>query len=361
MSHSANFSFSQLSSQEQQTLLSQFPKNIKLSYEIVIHNKVYESMNKTDYSLNKEQVYMAIPKGKKVFFWSFQGNLYSLSISLNPANRNQIENIQKLNMKSSLEENIIFYGTLFFIPHLKKQCVSIEDIFYYQNQNISHRFYIDKFEFIKKILETLKNSDSKIAWGLPILKTNYSDLIKNISELDNKISIYCILIRFLKENKPSNKILYSSLELTQEKIQEKIQEKPIEKPIEKTQEKPIENKFKINVKPMNKIQTKTFPKMKMFHVKPDLQNDIYHLYEDGKYVDVAYIPDFKTSVMMNQLFRKIKENENLDALEESDDEEEFENEKEDRFVYLDKVLEMKCYLHPKFRKWCPLREPTVPL
>ena len=37
---------------------------------------------------------------------------------------------------------------------------------------------------------------------------------------------------------------------------------------------------------------------------------------------------------MNSLFRNIKENGNLDLLEESDDEEEFENIALDKFVYL---------------------------
>ena len=36
---------------------------------------------------------------------------------------------------------------------------------------------------------------------------------------------------------------------------------------------------------------------------------------------------------MNSLFRTIKENENLDSLEESDDEEEFENSNVDKFVF----------------------------
>ena len=53
---------------------------------------------------------------------------------------------------------------------------------------------------------------------------------------------------------------------------------------------------------------------------------------------------------MNKLFRKIKENDNLDALEESDDEEEFENEKVDRFVYLDKSYHMVCQYNYKFKK-----------
>jgi hypothetical protein len=58
---------------------------------------------------------------------------------------------------------------------------------------------------------------------------------------------------------------------------------------------------------------------------------------------------------MNKLFRNIKENQNLDALEESDDDEEFENDKEDRFVFLDKSYNMICAYNNKFRKWYPIR------
>jgi hypothetical protein len=58
---------------------------------------------------------------------------------------------------------------------------------------------------------------------------------------------------------------------------------------------------------------------------------------------------------MNKLFRIIKENENLDALEESDDEEEFEDEDENKFVHLDKVYNMVCEYNHKFKKWTPIR------
>jgi hypothetical protein len=95
-------------------------------------------------------------------------------------------------------------------------------------------------------------------------------------------------------------------------------------------------------------------------VKPDIQNDIYHLYcldnfQHEEYVGIACISDYNTSVMMNTLFRKIKENQNLDALEESDDEEEFENEKEDRFVNLEKHYNMVCLYNYKFKKWYPIK------
>jgi hypothetical protein len=113
-------------------------------------------------------------------------------------------------------------------------------------------------------------------------------------------------------------------------------------------------------RPKEKIVVTTIMKREViFKIKPDIQNDIYYLYclnnNKEEYFDIALIPDFTTSVIMNKLFRKIKENENLDALEESDDEEEFENEKEDRFVYLDKTYNMVCLFNNKFKKWYPVR------
>jgi hypothetical protein len=44
----------------------------------------------------------------------------------------------------------------------------------------------------------------------------------------------------------------------------------------------------------------------------------------------------------------------LDALEESDDEAEFENEQLDKFVDLEKSVAMNCFYHSKFKKWCPV-------
>jgi hypothetical protein len=94
----------------------------------------------------------------------------------------------------------------------------------------------------------------------------------------------------------------------------------------------------------------------VFKVKPDLQNDIYHLYTaDDHYVGVGYISNYNNSVMMNKLFRNIKENQNLDALEESDDEEEFQDDRIDKYVYLDREINMACTFNHKFKKWEPLR------
>ena len=98
----------------------------------------------------------------------------------------------------------------------------------------------------------------------------------------------------------------------------------------------------------------------MFLVKPDIQNDIYYLYcldqnlKEEQH-SIAHVPDYNTSVMLNKLFRIIKENNNLDALEESDDEEEFENEDISKFVHLDKSHKMVCQFNHKFKKWTPIK------
>jgi hypothetical protein len=99
---------------------------------------------------------------------------------------------------------------------------------------------------------------------------------------------------------------------------------------------------------------------KIFFIKPDLQNDIYYLYQNNSTnfdiisKELAHIPDYKTSVLMNKLFRNIKENNNLDSLEESDEEDEFENIDIDKFVDLNKIIKMRCIFNYKFKKWVPI-------
>jgi hypothetical protein len=113
----------------------------------------------------------------------------------------------------------------------------------------------------------------------------------------------------------------------------------------------------------------------IFRVMADLQYDIYHLYARGEavvkskicageavvksteniYYDVAYIPNYQKSVFMNGLFRNIRENKNLDYIEESDDEDEFENTRLDKHVDLTKEVLMECSFHTKFKRWVPIR------
>jgi len=59
---------------------------------------------------------------------------------------------------------------------------------------------------------------------------------------------------------------------------------------------------------------------------------------------------------MNSMFRNIKENQNLDAIEESDDEDDFQNMRIDKYVDLKKTIAMECYFQPKFKRWIPTKK-----
>jgi hypothetical protein len=97
---------------------------------------------------------------------------------------------------------------------------------------------------------------------------------------------------------------------------------------------------------------------KVFKVIAETQNDIYTLYDEND-VDcgLACIPTYEVSKMMNALFRNIKENRNLDSLEESDDEDEFENVSLDKFITdKSRVIKMECEYVRKFKKWQPIKQ-----
>ena len=182
-------------------------------------------------------------------------------------------------------------------------------------------------------------------------------MVKNIDELDAKMSVlkYPISgIQFHLLDRVNN-FLYMDYEAFKRPSELKERPELKEKPeLQTNKTKPIE---------------KRISKEQVFIVRPDIQDDIYYLYAENsngkeEKCGTAHIADYETSVMMNKIFRIIKENTNLDALEESDDEEEFENDNVDKFVKLDKSQKMVCQYNYKFKRWVPLRnaaENAVPI
>lgn len=298
-------------------ILKQFPK-IELSYETIVHKKV------CDYD-----IMIAIPEGKPCFIWFNTYENQNVCYLLELDENNRIINISIL--FASFTDSLcygncgtIFYGTIF--KYKSNPCFTIQNILYYKGTSIkNNKNLYFKLELLQKILD---NEISSIAithniliFGLPIIAfdKNFNKFLNDIEILPYKIKN--IQFAHLYDD---NKKIYSM------------------------------NYFKQSTKNNNYISNKQF----IFKITPDIQNDIYHLhtYENGKFIfyDIACIPDYKTSVFMNKLFRRIKENDNLDKLEESDDEEEFENNKVDKFVYLNKSFKINCIYNSKFKKWKPL-------
>ena len=301
--------------QEINLILQSFPiLHSELSYEIMTHKKVHNP-----------DLILAIPEGKKCFAWFTNYNSDNVCFLLEMNNTHKITdvNIITTGFDDSLATCTIFYGTLFM-----KNCFCIEDIYYYKNKSYVNISYLIKLETLGKIF---KNEISQsalnntfIIFGLPLMHTDFNSLLRDIQLLPYKINQ--LKHRFF-DKKNTRKILTM-------------------------------NYFKPgNQYSITNISKNTLSKA-VFKVTADVEPDIYNLffYKNGleEYYDIACIPDYKTSVMMNKLFRKIKENDNLDAIEESDNEDEFEDGKEDKYVYLERSFKLNCEYNHKFKRWYPV-------
>ena len=318
------------------SILSDFPK-FELSYETMTHKKVF------DYN-----VILAIPDGQKCFAWftSYKDDNVCFILDINIDNKN-ITNVHIgiTGFNDKLALGSIFYGTTFNVNGTK--CFCIEDLYYYKGVNYSGKTFVNRLETLKNILKCEISqhalTPNYIVFGMPIMGTELLTFLKDIELLPYKIL----------------HLKYRWYETKKIMCAEYFKPAFIKQHVSVIQNVlPIQNVLKKeNKEYVKQISTA------VFNITPDIRSDIYNLFisKDGNpdFYDYAFIPDYETSVRMNKLFRNIKENDNLDALEESDDEEEFENDKADKYVYLDRTYKMSCQFNYKFKKWMPVSVANV--
>ena len=275
---------------------------LKLSYDTILHKKVYADL------------YAIIPKGNKVLAWFTYDNNKNVCLIMY---LNKFNNITHVEYGTVCFDKVLSYGTIIYGTYFKYQnsaFITCEDIHYYKGNNIEESTYREKLNILgnifKNYLQQKAYNNNFIIFGLPFIDSKLNNVFSKIKEMTYSVSN----ITFYQNDKSKN-IGY----------------------LLNKQDNYIENIFKI---------------------KADVEQDIYSLYCKGYNSDNFYgyagIFDYKTSVMMNNYYRKIKENKNLDLLEMSDDEEEFENIEDDKFVNLKKILYMKCKFNRKFKKWQPI-------
>jgi hypothetical protein len=301
--------------EEIKLILKDFPK-FELCYEMMTHKKVLSP-----------SVMLAIPEGKKCFAWFTVYKSENVCFILEINDKKNIVDLQIVSSSfiEKLALGTIFFGTYFNNKSINYFC--IEDIYYYAGKQYKNYSYFKKLEKISEIfkyeiLQSCLNNKHTI-FGLPLILDDLNLLLKEIQLLPYNVSE--IKFRFL-ENENSKKIVVMKYY----------------KPGSKKQEINNNNKHRDVI----------------FKITADIEPDIYNLFVDKngveEYFDTALIPDYKTSVMMNKLFRNIKENDNLDAIEESDEEEEFEDNREEKYVYLDRSFKIKCEYNSKFKRWMPV-------
>uniref|UniRef100_A0A6C0EXC1 Uncharacterized protein n=1 Tax=viral metagenome TaxID=1070528 RepID=A0A6C0EXC1_9ZZZZ len=388
-SGSGSNSINEISFDEQNEIVRNFPSTIKFSYERSTHKKVLSD------------IFVIIPKGKKYFVWFTHRNRKNICIFLEIGYQNKIMNVfyRHVSFDDVLSYGTIFYGTLFRTKRDASSCsnngeiFSVEDIFYYKGDDISEYIYEKKLKVIKNIFDTklrynISFFKNGVVFGLPVITTDFVDALDKADKLP--YSVYSIQYRYLgykqdnnNNDNNSNKSLIEFYHFntgnggggggggsSNSSVSVIIDTTPnvvgvITTPATAATIPIIEKNEIIKQKPSSSSSTSSYSSSsneiyKLFNIKPDLQNDVYYLYPNTTTnfatisKEIAHIPDYKTSVLMNKLFRNIKENINLDSLEESDEEEEFENIQIDKFVDLNKTIKMRCIFNYKFKKWVPV-------
>jgi hypothetical protein len=222
-----------------------------------------------------------------------------------------------------------------------KHYFTCEQLYYYKGLAVDKKPYMDRLNLLLAMftdqVEQIAFTANSLVIGMPVMTDTYEEAVSQLEKLPYKT--YGIAIPIIKTTQG----------YTQRPIQAPSQLVAHQVPLPLPDRKTYNNVNNINN--INNTISKTF-----FTVKADLAADNYHLYtSENTLYDTALVPTYKCSVLLNALFRNIKENANLDLLEESDDEEEFENTQIDKFVDLEKTVIMECVYSKRFKKWQPLK------
>ena len=280
---------------------------------------------------NNLDYYILYPKGRKGYLWFtyYKKEMLCLLIFINNKKLEDVSNEfykYEINYDNTLcYNNVLLIGTYFYKYNNNNKSSSLQH-YYVVDSVLNYNYYNaimrannnncfnTKLNLCKKVVQLITNSTFNINLG--IILDNYDSIFKIIYKLN--YDIYCVSCY------SNNKYL---------------------------------GNFILNIqlsKTINKNETNYGYN---FKVSASITPDIYNLYilENNKeqFYEYALIDSYKTSVFMNDLFRKIKENKNLDLLEESDDEEEFENIDLEKYVNLGKTYIIECFYNKKFKKWVP--------
>jgi hypothetical protein len=322
-------------------LMGRFP-SFELSYETISHKKVSAEYHIT----------LAIPFGKKAFLWFSFYRERNVCFLMELNRDKKVCAVRILNVPiipTNLAYGTILYGSICDILDRGSYFV-VEDLLYSEGIFLAKQSFSEKLGCLKTLMENhscvfLDNPDIPVV--CPVMWSLEDDMVPD--NLSGKIPYQ---IHHLQHRSLTSIVPYINISMSRSVLPALSKTGFAHGSDEYMFIPPQLPNFHFG-KPQYRAST-------IFEVKADLQNDIYHIYAFGKgservYCGIAYIPSVKTSFMMNSLFRNIKENRNLDSLEESDDEDDFQNTRVDKYVDLKKTVCMECTFHPKFKRWVPLK------
>ena len=386
-----------LNSQDTDSLLSNFPTT-RLSYEASIHKNDKQS-------IVSEYKCFILPKGRRCVAWAteWRRNKIFAVIDIDGANNRDrdrtispvIRKFQqdngwfpgKVRIFDACFDRSLVYGTVFggvifrMNEHIMDtQFFSIHTIYWYKGNPVppltagGHIQLCEELFREHDIRQVAYTKQNSVVFGLPILCNTEQDAENIVRGLPYET--FAIQYRYFTHTRVFQRILQEKPMTSQyqQPVVANIQthapaQSFIPAPMHVPVPVPAPTSKRLFIPPPDEMLTNI---QATFIVRPNIQNDIYELFVlpsssssrggggrcDPVFHNFAHISGFKTSVMMNRLFRNITENERLDTMEESEDEAEFENTEPDKYVTLTKEYNMVCRFNKRFCRWVPIEVVT---
>jgi hypothetical protein len=287
-----------------------------------------------------DPLFLWMPVGRQVYLW----------FGLNPiTGKDDIQVFGKDHTRLNRTLNTsypmhVFFGSIFAAIEIGSIYV-ITDVIRFRGIDIS--MSVEQcWKWTLVVQDIVSYSSGKI-W-IPFMKTQISNPLE-----DCGYKLHHIQERSWTKLKPYYRICFKDTQLKGNKKIENITEETIHR--YKTP------RLEMAIKPFVSVWNNRKPQYKksatVFWIMADETYDLYKLYaKDAKgepvFVDYACIIDKETSKWLNGLFRIIPENGSLDLIEESDDEEDFESEK--NITNLEKRCSIHCKYNFRMRKWVPI-------
>jgi len=342
-------------------LLKRFPAFAKPSYETIVHKKV----------LDEYDLCVAVPHGKRSYLWftHYNGKKVCCIVEIGRDQKLQ-DNIHFIDIEipPQFESGTVLCGYLFDGPEdmADHKYFVADDIFMFKGYEFGNPFpmalqqkmrvFIDFFQQLTQNQNGYYSIHSIIYW--------YHHDKKSHGIPDQWKERIQYPVRHIQYRCSTQIIPHMNLFATRN-VWNMAPNLPIEdeEPSYKPKTTSVWSKQITHMPQWNlNLQNPIYKGKRLFWIQADLAYDVYHMYANNRELyQYAFIPDQKTSKMMNAMFRNIPENDCLDRIEESDDEEDFENVKEDKYLRSTEPILIECRFHFKFKKWIPISQKPIHL
>lgn len=316
----------------------------KFAYETTIPTT--KQISKKDYD-----ICFAIPYGKKAFLWHTFREEQKVAFLIEINRENQIGEVVKLGFFSDknadFELGTIISGIIYEEETQEKthKIFVMDDIHMYRGHAISRKTFREKSGYL---YDFLQHQSYEIRIVLPIFWNTEQE---NLQEKIDNVPYNMRHFQYRSSSQILPHLCMTALKKPGFGLASTIIAKPTISPSTTAKIYKMNWRFDFS-KPV-------YRRTAYFYVKADTMFDVYFLGamldKTIVYCQNALVQNYKTSVLLNNFFRNIRENHNIDAIEESDDENDFEDVRENKYVDLEKEIVMECAFHYKFKKWMPFR------